>query len=70
MYSGCVSGAIKKDLYLKYIEEAGFKNITIQKEKSIVIPDEELKNYLAEEEIIIYKKNTNIIKSITVYAEK
>jgi SAM-dependent methyltransferase len=70
MYSGCVSGAIKKDIYLKYIEEAGFKNITIQKEKSIVIPDEELKDYLTEEEIILYKKDTNIIKSITVYAEK
>ncbi|MDR2094781.1 MAG: methyltransferase domain-containing protein [Treponema sp.] len=28
MYSGCVAGAIKKDIYLKYIEEAGFKNIT------------------------------------------
>lgn len=70
MYSGCVSGAIKKDTYLKYIEEAGFKNITTQKEKSIIIPDEELKNYLTEEEIEIYKKDKNIIKSITVYAEK
>ncbi|MDR1894635.1 MAG: arsenite methyltransferase [Spirochaetales bacterium] len=70
MYSGCVSGAIKKDIYLQYIEEAGFKNITLQKEKSIVIPDEELKDYLTEEEIILYKKDTNIIKSITVYAEK
>lgn len=70
MYSGCVSGAIKKDVYLKYIEEVGFKNITIQKEKSIVIPDEEVKDYLTEEEISIYKKDTNIIKSITVYAEK
>jgi ubiquinone/menaquinone biosynthesis C-methylase UbiE len=70
MYSGCVSGAIEKNIYLKYIEEAGFKNITIQKEKSIVIPDEELKNYLTEEEIKTYKRETNIIKSITVYAEK
>jgi SAM-dependent methyltransferase len=69
-YSGCVSGAIKKDTYMRYIKEAGFKNITIQKEGSIVIPDEELKNYLTDEEIILYKRDTNIIKSITVYAEK
>jgi len=70
MYSGCVSGAIRKDLYLEYIKETGFKNITIQKEKYIIIPDEELKNFLEEEEIIIYKKAPNIIQSITVYAEK
>jgi len=70
MYSGCVSGAIKKDLYLEYIKETGFKNITIQKEKYIIIPDSELKNFLAEDEIIIYKKAPNIIQSITVYAEK
>ena len=70
MYSGCVSGAIKKDEYLKFIEEAGFGNITIQKEKTIIIPDEELKNYLSENELETYKKNPDIIKSITVYAEK
>ena len=70
MYAGCVSGAVEKDLYLKYIQETGFKNITIQKEKNIVIPDEELKNHLSNEEIAIYKKDLSIIKSITVYAEK
>jgi hypothetical protein len=70
MYAGCVSGAIEKDLYLKYIEDAGFRNVTIQKERTIVIPDEELKNYLTEEEIVLYKSDTDIIKSVTVYAEK
>ena len=70
MYAGCVSGATQKDLYLKYIEETGFKNITVQKEKTIVISDEELKNHLSSKEIAIYKKDLNIIKSITVYAEK
>jgi len=70
MYSGCVSGAIKKDEYLEYIKEAGFKGIVIQKETAIIIPDNELKNYLDESEIKIYRKNPEIIKSITVYAEK
>jgi len=70
MYSGCVSGAIKKDEYLGFIKETGFKNITVQKEIAIIIPDEELCNYLDDNEIKAYKNNPEIIKSITVYAEK
>ena len=70
MYAGCVSGAIEEDIYLKHIQETGFKNITIQKEKDIVISDEELLEHLTEEEISIYKKDLKAIKSITVYAEK
>jgi ubiquinone/menaquinone biosynthesis C-methylase UbiE len=70
MYAGCVSGAVEKDMYLKYIQETGFKNITIQKEKNIIISDEELKAYLSDEEIAAYKDSLDIIKSITVYAEK
>ena len=70
MYAGCVSGAIEKDMYLKHIKDAGFKNITIQKEKTIILPDEELTHYLTDKEIEEYKKEPDIIKSITVYAEK
>ena len=69
MYAGCVAGAIQKDEYLKIIEETGFKNITLQKEVSIVLPDEVAKNYLTKEEILDYKKNP-LIKSLTVFAEK
>jgi len=70
MDPGCISVAIKKDIYLKYIEEAGFKNITIQEEKSMIITVEELGYSLWEVKIETYKVNQNIIKSITVYAEK
>jgi ubiquinone/menaquinone biosynthesis C-methylase UbiE len=70
MYAGCISGAIQKKEYLGIIEEAGFKNTTLQKDKTIVIPDEILKNYFAEEEIAEYKKSNTRITSITVYAEK
>ncbi len=70
LYAGCVSGAVKQDIYLKYIKESGFKNITIQKEKNIIIPDDELKKHLTDEEIAIYKKDLNVIKSITIYADK
>ncbi|MDR0296331.1 MAG: arsenite methyltransferase [Prevotellaceae bacterium] len=70
MYSGCVSGAIQKDEYMQFIEQAGFKNITLQKEIPIIIPDDVLENYLLKENIATYKTNPNIIRSITVYAEK
>ncbi|MEI2739286.1 MAG: arsenite methyltransferase [Chitinophagaceae bacterium] len=70
LYAGCVSGAIQKNEYLGIIEEAGFKNIGLQKDKTIVIPDEILASYLSTEEIVEYKKGKTRITSITVYAEK
>jgi arsenite methyltransferase len=70
MYAGCVAGAIQKQVYLELIQQNGFKNITLQKEKPIVIPDDILKNYLNEEELNKFKNGTTGIFSITVYAEK
>lgn len=70
LYAGCVSGAIQKQVYLEMISEAGFKNITLQKDKTIIIPDDILANYLGKEEIETYKKGNTRITSITVYAEK
>jgi arsenite methyltransferase len=70
LYAGCVSGAVQKNVYLEMIEGAGFKNITLQKEKEIIISDEILKSYLSEEEIATYKKGDTKILSITVYADK
>lgn len=70
MYAGCVSGAIQKEDYLKMIDIKGFTNITIQKEKAIIVPDDILKNYLSEDEITEFKNSNIGIFSITVYAEK
>lgn len=70
MYAGCVAGAIQKEVYLELINTNGFSNITIQKEKPIIIPDDILKNYLNEEELISFKTGNTGIFSITVYAEK
>ncbi len=70
LYAGCVSGAIQKKDYLEMIKEAGFKNITLQKDKTIHIPEDILANYLSEEDIIAYKNSDTRITSITVYAEK
>ena len=70
LYAGCISGAIQKQVYLEIIESAGFKKITLQKDKAIIIPEEILVNYLTPEEIATYKKGNTKITSITVYAEK
>jgi SAM-dependent methyltransferase len=70
MYAGCISGAIQKNIYLEMIQANGFENITIQKEKPIVIPDDILINYLSTTEIEVFKAGNTGIFSITVYAEK
>jgi len=70
MYAGCVSGAIQQEEYLSIIQEAGFRNVHIQKEKSIFIPDEILSKYLSNEELQVFRNNPEVIKSITVFAEK
>ncbi len=70
MYAGCVSGAIQKEEYLGYIHKMGFVNVSVQKEKSIVIPDDILKKYLNENQIVDFKKNQTGIFSITVFAQK
>ncbi len=70
MYAGCVSGAIQKQEYLDIINSCGFKNISIQKEKKINIPDEILLNYISDSELELLKTKNVGIYSITVYAEK
>jgi arsenite methyltransferase len=70
MYAGCVAGAIQKQAYLELIEINGFRNIVIQKEKSITIPDDILRSYLSETEIHEFRNSGTGIYSITVYAEK
>ena len=70
LYAGCVSGAIQKKEYLGIIEEAGFSNIQLQKEKKIIIPDEILRSYLNEGELNQYRASNVNIQSITVYADK
>lgn len=70
MYAGCIAGAIQKDVYLELIQTNGFTNITLQKEKPIVIPDDILNNYLSPAELQQFKSGNTGIFSITVYAQK
>jgi SAM-dependent methyltransferase len=70
MYAGCVSGAIQKEVYLELIHANGFENITIQKEKPIIIPNDILVNYLSAEEINKFNGGSTGIFSVTVFAQK
>ena len=70
MYAGCVAGAIQKEVYLELIHATGFQNISIQKEKPIIIPDDILVNYLSETEMNEFKSGSTGIFSLTVYAQK
>ncbi|MEP4532883.1 MAG: arsenite methyltransferase [Cyclobacteriaceae bacterium] len=70
MYAGCVAGAIQKSDYLQHLEDTGFKNILLQKEKPITIPDDILEKYLDIQEIEDFKNGATGIFSITVFAEK
>lgn len=70
MYAGCVSGAIQKEVYMELIHHNGFEQITIQKEKAIVIPDDILVNYLNEQALADFKNGQTGIFSITVFARK
>jgi SAM-dependent methyltransferase len=70
MYAGCVAGAIDMEDYLAIIAEAGFTNITIQKQKEIKLPDEILEKYMSEDEIENYRNSDTGIFSITIYGKK
>jgi len=70
MYAGCVAGAIQKEEYLSIIQETGFVNIKVQKEKRINLPDEILKNYLSTDDMKDFHSGKSGIFSVTVYAEK
>lgn len=70
LYSGCISGAIQKEEYLRIIDETGFVNVVLQKEKPIILPDDFLAAYLTADEITAYRAVSTGIVSVTVYAEK
>lgn len=70
LYAGCVSGANLKDEYLAHIATQGFKNITVQIEKPITVPDDVLARHLTNAELAALHASGPMIFSITVYAEK
>ncbi len=70
LYAGCVSGAIVKEEYLGIIEDTGFVNLNIQKERIIDIPDDIYLKFISKEELDDFKKSNVKLVSINVYADK
>lgn len=70
LYAGCVSGAIKKEEYLKIINGTGFVNMKIQKERIINIPDDIYLKFISAEELKKFKESGVALVSINVYADK
>jgi arsenite methyltransferase len=61
---------LPREEYLRIIEEAGFKNVEIKKEKRIDIPDELLMNYISTDDLAKFKSGETGIFSITVVGSK
>jgi hypothetical protein len=70
MYAGCISGAIDIDVYLGIISKQGFKNVTIHKQKEIVLPGEVLEKYYTKDEMDSKKNGETGIFSITLSGYK
>lgn len=70
MYAGCVAGALPESEYLGIIHELGFEQVSVQKRKPIIIPDDILGKYLSVEEIAAYKASGAGTFSVTVSAHK
>jgi SAM-dependent methyltransferase len=70
MYAGCVSGALPREEYIRIIEEAGFINVEVKKERKIALPDDLLLLYMSAEELDNFKKGESGIFSITVSGKK
>ncbi len=70
MYAGCVSGASEMNDYLKIVEETGFMNMNIHKQKEIKLPESLLSEYNNPEESDPSKTGQTGIFSITVSATK
>ncbi|MEO8069010.1 MAG: arsenite methyltransferase [Flavobacteriales bacterium] len=70
MYAGCVAGALPESEYLGIIHDLGFENVTIQKRKPIIVPDDILAKYISAEEIAAYKASGAGTFSVTVSASK
>jgi SAM-dependent methyltransferase len=70
LYVGCVSGAVLKSEYLGLIQQAGFKDVKVQKERAVEVPREILLKYISENELRDLEARGAGIFSVTVWGEK
>ncbi|MGD1840766.1 MAG: arsenite methyltransferase [Thermonemataceae bacterium] len=70
LYAGCIAGAMVKVDYLATIEKAGFKDATVEKEKTVYLPDDFLLQYLNAAELREFRNSNVQILSVTVKGVK
>jgi ubiquinone/menaquinone biosynthesis C-methylase UbiE len=70
MYAGCVSGASEMNEYLGIVENSGFLNVKVHKQKEIKLPDSLLSEFNDPNELKSYHAGDTGIFSITVSAHK
>lgn len=70
MYAGCVSGASEITEYLRIVENSGFLNVKVHKQKEIKLPDSLLSEYNDANELKSYHAGDTGIFSVTVSAER
>lgn len=70
LYVGCVAGAMVKEDYVNVAKSAGFRNLSVLKEKTIDIPDEIFLQSLSRNEVDEFRQSKSSILSITLYGEK
>lgn len=70
LYAGCVSGAMQKEDYVATIRATGFRNVQVQKERLIELPDDLLLQHLQPEDLEDFRRSGSSIYSINVFAEK
>ncbi len=70
MYAGCVSGASGMSEYLDIIENSGFTDLKVHKQKEISLPESVLSKYYDEPALNSLPEREKGIFSITVSASK
>jgi ubiquinone/menaquinone biosynthesis C-methylase UbiE len=70
LYAGCVSGASEMNDYLKIVENSGFLNLNVHKQKEIKLPESLLTEHNNPDELKSFYTGDTGIFSITVSAGK
>jgi arsenite methyltransferase len=70
MYAGCISGASEMNEYFKIVEDSGFVNVKVHKQKEIKLPETLLSEYNDPNELKAYCTGDKGIFSITVSADR
>lgn len=70
LYAGCVAGALPREAYLEHVNDAGFTNLQIRRERVIDVPENVVSGVLSPEEKDIWETSGAGLVSITLFAEK